>query len=152
MAPPIRVAIIGLSANAITDWAARSHLPYLLSATGQAKYQIVALCNSSKAAAQRSIKAFDLPAETRAYGSPEDLAADPDVQLVICSTRADKHYETTLPSIKAGKDVFVEWPLAQSAAKAEELTAAARASGSRTIVGLQVSKPRAVLQDCVRMS
>ncbi|OTA92250.1 hypothetical protein M434DRAFT_74944 [Hypoxylon sp. CO27-5] len=137
MVPPIRVAIIGLSANAITDWASRAHLPYFLSSVGRSKYQIVALCNSSKASAERSIKMFGLPAGTRAYGSPEDLAADPDVQLVVCCTRADKHYETTLPSIKAGKDVFVEWPLAQNAVKAEELTTAAKESGSRTIVGLQ---------------
>lgn len=138
MVPPIRVAIIGLSANAITDWASRAHLPYFLSSVGRSKYQIVALCNSSKASAERSIKMFGLAPGTRAYGSPGDLAADPDVQLVVCCTRADKHYETTLPSIKAGKDVLIEWPLAQNAAKAEELTAAAKESGSRTIVGLQV--------------
>ncbi|KAK7754966.1 hypothetical protein SLS62_003050 [Diatrype stigma] len=137
MAPQIRVAIIGLSTNAITDWASRVHLPYFQSAVGRSKYQIVALCNSSKEAAERSIKTYGLPAETRAYGSPQDLAADADVQLVVCCTRVDKHHETILPSIKAGKDVFVEWPFAQNAAKAEELTTASKASGSRTIVGLQ---------------
>ncbi|RYP43852.1 hypothetical protein DL768_009632 [Monosporascus sp. mg162] len=115
---PIRVAIIGLSADAITDWAARVHLPYLLSPAGRARFHIIALCNSSVEAAKRSIKTFHLPSETRAYGSPDDLAADPDVQLVICSTRVDKHYETSLPSVKAGKDVFVEWPLAENAVKA----------------------------------
>lgn len=136
---PIRVAIIGLSANAITDWASRAHLPYLLSPSGRSKFQIVALLNSSVAAAKKSIEVFNLSPETRAYGSPEDLAADPDVQLVLCSTRVDKHYETSLPSVKAGKDVFVEWPLAENGAKAGELAKAAREAGGRTIVGLQVS-------------
>jgi predicted dehydrogenase len=139
MVTPIRVAFIGLSANAVTDWASRVHLPYFLSPVGRSKFQIVALCNSSKASAERSIKTFGLPAGTRAYGSPEDLAADPDVQLVICATRADKHYETTMPSLKAGKDVLVEWPLAQNAAKAAEMAKTAKEFGSRTIVGLQVS-------------
>ncbi|RYP68213.1 hypothetical protein DL771_006813 [Monosporascus sp. 5C6A] len=134
---PIRVAIIGLSAHAITDWAARVHLPYLLSPAGRARFHIIALCNSSVEAAKRSIKKFHLPSETRAYGSPEDLAADPDVQLVICCTRVDKHYETSLPSVKAGKDVFVEWPLAENAVKAGELAKAAKEAGGRTIVGLQ---------------
>jgi len=134
---PIRVAIIGLSANAITDWASRVHLPYLLSPAGRARFQIFALLNSSVAAAEKSIKVFNLPPETRAYGSPEDLAADPDVQLVICATRVDKHYETSLPSVKAGKDVFVEWPLAENAVKAGELAKAAKEAGGRTVVGLQ---------------
>lgn len=142
MVPPTRVAIIGLSTNAITDWASRVHLPYFLSSVGRSKFQIVALCNSSKEAAERSIKTYGLPAETRAYGSPEDLAADPDVQLVVCCTRVDKHYETILPSVKAGKDVFVEWPFAQNADQAEELTTAAKESGSSTIVGLQVRSPQ----------
>ncbi|KAK8004478.1 hypothetical protein PG989_004197 [Apiospora arundinis] len=137
MVPPIRVAIIGLSANAITDWAARVHLPYFLSPVGRAKYQIVALCNSSKGAAERSIKMFGLDPRARAYGSPEDLAADPDVQLVVCCTRVDKHYETVLPSVQAGKDVFVEWPLAENAIKAAKLNQAAKEAGGRTIVGLQ---------------
>ncbi|KAH8589794.1 hypothetical protein B0O99DRAFT_599593 [Bisporella sp. PMI_857] len=136
---PIRVAIIGLSAGAITDWASRAHLPYLLSQKGKARFQIVALLNSSVAAAEKSIKVFNLPPETRAYGSPEDLAADPDVQLVLCSTRVDKHYETSLPSVKAGKDVFIEWPLAENAVKAAELVKAAKEGGGRTVVGLQAS-------------
>ena len=42
-----------------------------------------------------------------------------------------------MPSIKAGKDVFVEWPLAANLQQAEEMLAAAKQSGSKTIVGLQ---------------
>lgn len=135
---PIRVAIIGLSANATTDWAQRAHLPYLLSPRGRERFQIFALCNSSVAAAKKSIKAFHLPPATRAYGSPEDLAADSDVQLVICATRVDKHYDTSMPSVRAGKDVFIEWPLAENAVRTDELLKAADKAGGRTIVGLQV--------------
>ncbi|KAH7303889.1 hypothetical protein BKA65DRAFT_602262 [Rhexocercosporidium sp. MPI-PUGE-AT-0058] len=134
---PIRVAIIGLSANATTDWAQRAHLPYLLSPRGRERFQIFALCNSSVAAAEKSIKVFQLPPATRAYGSPEDLAADPDVQLVVCATRVDKHYDTSMPSVKAGKDVFIEWPLAENAVRTDELLKAAEKAGGRTIVGLQ---------------
>lgn len=129
---PIRVAIVGLSANAITGWASRAHLPYLLSAAGKARFEIIALCNSSVASAKRAIAVFRLPIQTRAYGTPEDLAADRDVQLVINCTRVDLHHETTLPSIRAGKDVFVEWPLAENVAKAAELTSAAREAGGKT--------------------
>lgn len=134
---PIRVAMIGLSASAATSWASDAHLPYLLSARGRQKFAIVALCNSSVEAARRAIETYKLPSETRAYGDPTALASDPDVELVVCCTRVDLHHQTTMPSVEAGKDVFIEWPLAQDAARARELAAAARASGSRTLVGLQ---------------
>ncbi|KAI1767909.1 NAD(P)-binding protein [Hypoxylon sp. FL1150] len=136
---PIRTAIIGLSISAPNNWARHAHLPYLLSPEGKAKFQIVALCNSSVDAAQHAIDFFQLSPETRAYGDPEALAADPDVQLVVCATRADKHYETILPSVRRGKDAYVEWPLAQNAALAGELAALAREKGKegRTMVGLQ---------------
>ncbi|KZL78866.1 oxidoreductase family protein [Colletotrichum incanum] len=134
---PIRVGIIGLSSTATTAWASRAHLPYLLSPRGRSKYTITALCNSSVDAARRAIKAYDLPAETKAYGSPADLAADPDVDFVVVSTRVDQHYDTAIPSVKAGKSVYVEWPLAQDAEHARELADAARESGARTAVGVQ---------------
>ncbi|KAK9414042.1 hypothetical protein SUNI508_11368 [Seiridium unicorne] len=134
---PIRTAIIGLSSNAVTNWASQAHLPYLLSPEGRSKFEIIALCNSSVDAAKKSVKAFDLSPETRAYGSPDDLAADPDVQLVVVSTRVDKHYETALPNLKTGKNVYVEWPLAENLARAEELAQLAKEKGVKTVVGLQ---------------
>lgn len=137
---PIRVGIIGLSGGAKTSWASRAHLPYLLpspKSPNNGKYELIALCNSSVEAAQRAIKHYALPATTKAYGSPNDLAADAEVDLVVCATRVDLHYETTKPSIENGKDVFVEWPLCSNAEQAEELTSLARKSGSKTVVGLQ---------------
>lgn len=108
------------------------------------KYEIVALCNSSVASAEAAIKAHNLPSTTKAYGSPADLAADADVDLVVCSVRVDRHYETILPSLKAGKDVYCEWPLGKNLAEAEELTRVARQKGIRTMVGLQAVKGMAV--------
>ena len=43
-----------------------------------------------------------------------DLAADPDVQLVVCSIRVDKHYTVCKAALAAGKDVFSEWPLGKN--------------------------------------
>ncbi|KAL5095455.1 hypothetical protein Trisim1_000230 [Trichoderma cf. simile WF8] len=134
---PIRTAIIGLSSTATTSWASAAHLPYLLSARGRAKYQIVALCNSSVDSAKRAIEVFKLPPETKAYGNPQDVADDKDIDLVVVSTRVDVHYETALPSVKAGKQVYVEWPLSHDVAHAKELVDAARVAGGRTLVGNQ---------------
>jgi predicted dehydrogenase len=150
---PLRTALIGLSASAATSWAAAAHLPALLSETGQSKFAIKALLNSSVEAAKSAVEHYKLPADTKTYGSPEDLAADSDIDLVICNTRVDKHYEVIIPSIRAGKDVFVEWPIAGKKEHVEEIVRAAQQSGSRVAVGLQrrwnpiVSKVRELVKD-----
>ncbi|KAJ4207663.1 hypothetical protein NW759_013893 [Fusarium solani] len=149
---PIRLGIIGLSAHP-GSWAAAAHLPYLLSPHGKAHYKIVALCNSSTESAHSAIKTLGLPSDTRAYGNPSDLAQDINVDLVVCSTRVDRHYITIKPSILAGKAVFVEWPLASNTSQARELASLARRQSIRSVVGLQgpatapISAARKVLED-----
>ena len=134
---PVHAALIGLSSSAVTSWASAAHLPALLTPTGRSKITISALLNSSVDAAKSAIQKYDLPAETKAYGTPEDLAADPDIDLVICNTRVDKHYETIISSVKAGKDVYLEWPIAAKQEHIDELVESAKRSGSRVAVGLQ---------------
>lgn len=129
---PIRVGFLGLSK---AGWARNAHLPFLKSSE---KYQIVAICNSSVESSEAAIKLYDLPAETKAYGDPEgqspsaqhcgqaanakkDLAKDSNIDLVVCSVRVDRHLLTISPSLKAGKDVYVEWPLGKNLAEAQEL-------------------------------
>ena len=135
---PICVGIIGLgkSANPLAPgaWAALAHLPGLLSSPN---HKIVALANSTISSAQNSIKYHNLPSDVKAYGSPEDLAADPDVDLIVCSVIVTKHYMLTKPALLAGKDVYVEWPLGATTAEAEELTALAKEKGVKTVVGVQ---------------
>ena len=132
---PIRVALIGLSAKAIASWAANAHLPYLQSARGKAHYEIVALLNSSVAAAEAARTTFNLPSTVKAYGDPHALAADPDVDLVVDNTRTDVHFPTIEPSVKAGKAVFVEWPLTESLERSTSLTNGGRLNDS--LIGLQ---------------
>lgn len=135
---PIRLAIIGLSSSAVTSWASSAHIPYLLSARGRTKYNIVALCNSSVDSAKKAIRAYDLDVDkTRAYGDPAALAADPDIDLVLCCTRVDTHYDLIKPSIEAGKAVFVEWPLTHDVARSRELADLAARKDIHTMVGLQ---------------
>ncbi|KAK0109430.1 hypothetical protein ONS95_002124 [Cadophora gregata] len=136
---PIRVALIGLSSTPAdqyegTNWAASAHLPYLLKSP---HFEIAALLNSSVESAQRSIEKHGLPGSVKAYGRPEDVAADPSISLVVCNTRVDRHFSTVKPSIIAGKDVFVEWPLEKNLEIAKEMSELAKKHGGRTIVGLQ---------------
>lgn len=143
---PIRVALIGLSQSAKTSWASQAHLPYLLSERGRQRYKIVALCNSSQEAAKKAISFYELPSDVKAYGSPKELADDPDIDLVACATRVDVHYDTIKPSVIAGKNVFVEWPLAENVSRATELAEAAKQSGSSTLIGLQARVAPSILK------
>ncbi|KAI0835230.1 NAD(P)-binding protein [Hypoxylon sp. FL0890] len=131
----IRVALVGLSSSAKTSWAAEGHLPYLLSPRGRAHYKIVALLNSSIPAAEAARLHFDLPSDVKAFGDPNALASDPDVDLVVCCTRVDTHGLTTGPSLRAGKAVYIEWPLVEDYQKAFALTEKKRLDNS--IIGLQ---------------
>ncbi|KAF2967698.1 hypothetical protein GQX73_g5875 [Xylaria multiplex] len=132
---PIRVALIGLSASAKVNWAEQGHLPYLHSAQGRSHYELVALLNSSVEAAVAARAHFKLPPTVKTYGSPDDLARDKDVDLVVCNTRVDTHVLTSSASLTAGKAVFIEWPLAENYEAALALTGARRIDHS--IIGLQ---------------
>ncbi|KAK0119923.1 transcription regulator gal80 [Cadophora gregata] len=130
--PPIRVGFLGLSSS---GWAPGAHLPFLKHSD---KYQIVAICNSSVESSKAAIKKYELPENTRAYGDPEELAKDKDVDLVVCSVRVDRHLATVSPSLRAGKNVFVEWPLGKNLAEAKELLRLKNEGGVKTaVVGLQ---------------
>jgi predicted dehydrogenase len=63
------------------------------------------------------------------------------VELVVCSVRVDKHLPTVAPSLKAGKNVFVEWPLGKSAEEARQLLQLKNEGRVKTaVVGLQARK------------
>lgn len=136
---PIRVGLIGLgtsSAIAITGaWGVNGHLRPIQGLSEQ--YEIVAVANSSVESAQRSIEVHKLPTSTKAYGNPEDIAADPNVDLVVVSVEVGKHYFLTMPALKHKKAVFVEWPLAANVGEAEEMTKLASENGVKGMVGLQ---------------
>ena len=109
-------------------------------------YHILALCNSSLESTKAAIKAHDLPTSTRAYSSPEELAADKDIDLIVVSTRVDTHYGLAKMAVNAGKNTYVEWPLGSNAEQARELVALAQEKGVKTVTGLQGRREPAVLK------
>lgn len=132
---PVRVVFIGLSSKPqLLGWLKNVHLPYFKS---HSDYEIVGLLNSSVDAAKSAIEQNDLPASTKVYASPQALADDPDVDMVVCTLASHRIRDAIFPSVCAGKAVYTEWPFARNLVEAEELTAAARESGARTAVGLQ---------------
>jgi predicted dehydrogenase len=99
-------------------------------------YKIVALQNSTKASAEASAKAYGLT-DVATYGSPDELAADPNVDMVIVCVKVPEHAALSEPALRAKKDVFIEWPLGRDLAEAERLTKLARENEIKTLVGLQ---------------
>ena len=133
---PIRVGLIGLSTISSPHvpgaWAVLAHLPALQE---NPSYAITALCNSSIASAEASIAHHKLGSHVRAYGDPEDLAQDPDVDLIVISVQVTKHLKLAKPALLAKKDVFVEWPLGASTSEAEELNNLAKMANLKTKEG-----------------
>lgn len=135
---PIKIGLVGLSTSSTaTNWAVLAHLPYLQSDHGRNLYEIIALCNSSVESARKSVKHFGLAESIKTYGSPEDLAADPDVELVVCVVGVKSHYDVCLPAVKAGKHVYTELPFATNMKQMQELKDEADRVGVRTIMGCQ---------------
>ncbi|CAM1510623.1 Fc.00g009580.m01.CDS01 [Cosmosporella sp. VM-42] len=136
---PTRVGLVGLSPNGATttqlsNWGVLAHMKPILHSP---KYELVAVCNSSVESARKSIAFHRLPDTVKAYGSPEDLANDPNVDLVVVSVNVGKHFILTKPALLKNKQVIVEWPLGASLQEAEELTQLAKQQGVKTAVGLQ---------------
>ena len=65
----------------------------------------------------------------KAYGSYDELLADPDVEAVYIPLPNDLHCEWSVRALQAGKHVLCEKPLAVSEAQAKEMFAAAEAGG-----------------------
>ncbi|WP_058302339.1 Gfo/Idh/MocA family protein [Gorillibacterium timonense] len=86
------------------------------------------------AVAARSLsKAEEFAAEhsiPRAYGSYEELAQDPEVDIVYIGTIHPAHKENLLLCLKAGKSVLCEKPFTMTAAEAEVAARAAEENGA----------------------
>lgn len=65
----------------------------------------------------------------RGYGSYEQLAADPEVDVIYVASLHNDHYPSAKLCLEAGKAVLVEKPLTVSPEQTEELIALARNRG-----------------------
>jgi dihydrodiol dehydrogenase / D-xylose 1-dehydrogenase (NADP) len=87
----------------------------------------------SKASADRFADALDIP---RRYASYEDLAGDPDVDVVYVATPNVFHEENVALCLKSGKAVLCEKPLTVNAREAERLVGLAREMGLFLMEGM----------------
>lgn len=129
-ASPIRVGIIGLSAN--RGWASDAHLPSLRALSDQ--YEVTALSASSDESAKAAGEKYGI---ANAYGSAEDLVNDPNVDLVVVAVKVPEHDRLVRAALNAGKHVYCEWPLGKNEQEAIALDALAKEKGLRGVIGLQ---------------
>jgi predicted dehydrogenase len=90
------------------------------------------ICDASEEA--RTRLATQLP-HARPSAELDELLDDPELEAVAVATHVPSHADLCLRVLAAGKHCFVEKPLAQSAAEAERVAAAARDAGRVLMVG-----------------
>ncbi len=87
-----------------------------------AHVEVVALASRNQASAQLMADRLRIP---QAYGSYEDLLADPDIDAVYIPLPNHLHVPWSLKALEAGKHVLCEKPIAMTAAEAQTLADAA---------------------------
>lgn len=87
---------------------------------------LVAVGSRAKERAQKFADTYGAP---HAHGSYEELAENPDVDVVYVATVQSRHMDDTLMYLEAGKHVLCEKPFALSEAQGRRMIDAARANG-----------------------
>lgn len=88
--------------------------------------QFVAIAEANKELADQKAAQLGIP---KAYGSYQELLADPEVQVVHNCTPNHLHYQVNKDILAAGKHVISEKPLAMNSQESRELVALAEQSG-----------------------
>ena len=127
----IKVGVIG------AGWMGRTHGTAFHNAVRvfgpePARLEIAAVADSNPALARDYAERLSVPRWTSDW---RDIVADKGIDVIDIATPNDMHPEMALAAIAAGKHVYCEKPMANSAAQAREMYQAARAAGCVTLVG-----------------
>src|SRR5438132_3727116 len=140
MTDKIRVGIVGATlTQGGSGWRANAHVPVLKALPN---YELKAVCTSHEDTAKASAAAFGAE---RAFHRFSDMAAHPEVDLIVVCVRGPGHRDLVMAGLQAGKPVFCEWPLGANLAEAEEMAGLARQRSLKTMVGLQARSDPTIL-------
>jgi UDP-N-acetylglucosamine 3-dehydrogenase len=119
----IRVGVIGLGRFGEVHCQAFANLPGV---------ELHALCTRNESRLKDFGRRFSV---NRLYADYSDLLADPGVDAVSVVTMWDQHAAPVIAALAAGKHVFVEKPLASTAAGCDAIVTAAAQSSAVCMVG-----------------
>ena len=106
----VRLGLVGLG------WVSQVfHLPVL---TKCQDVDIVAICDKDKSRARMIAERFGIP---RYYSDYEQMLAKEDLDAIDVATSTDAHLPITIAALEAGKDVFVEKPIARRYTEAVQM-------------------------------
>lgn len=125
----VRVGLVGADASG-RGWGPMVHIPAI---GALEKLELAAVCTSRPESAAAAADVYGV----RAFHDVNDLAAQPEIDLIAVVVRVPVHRAVVLPALDAGKHVFCEWPLGANPAEARQMAALAERKGVVTAVGLQ---------------
>jgi D-xylose 1-dehydrogenase (NADP+, D-xylono-1,5-lactone-forming) len=115
---PVRWGVMGCARIAI------NHLiPAMIQADGAV---VRAVASRTLSKAQEVARQFGVP---RAYGSYEELLANPDLEAIYIPLPNHLHKSWSIAAVRAGKHVLCEKPIALNSGEAREMQAAREATG-----------------------
>lgn len=122
MSEPVRWGVIGTAAIAVNRV-----LPAMQQASNA---RLVGVASRTKSKAEKVAAQFGA---NKAYGSYEELLADPEIEAVYIPLPNGLHAEWSIKAMRAGKDVLCEKPLTMNAAEARQVQQVRQETGKLTI-------------------
>ena len=129
MTNKLKLGLVGADAHG-RGWGPAAHVPAL---NGIEEIELAALCTSRPESAAAAAKNYGI----RTFHDINELAEQPDIDIISIVVRIPNHYEVVMAALNAGKHVFCEWPLGATLAETEEMASVAREIGVVTAIGLQ---------------
>jgi predicted dehydrogenase len=124
---PVRWGVLGAS-----NFALKVSLPGMIRGP---LTKFLALASRDTAKARAAAQSFGI---ARAYGSYEELLADPDIEIIYNPLPNHMHVEWSARAARAGKHVLCEKPIALNAKEAETLIAVQRETGKFVSEGFMI--------------
>lgn len=128
----IRLIGLGTSSKPINS-ALLTHLPYIQSTHGKSHCEIFTRYSLSAKIVKRAVEQSNLSDSIKTHEAPEDLANDPDLELVVCVADVESHYDLLLLAIGTGMSVYTGLPIALNMKQMQELIDSAEKNGIRTV-------------------
>ncbi len=119
----LKVGIFGYGFIAGVHAEALSHLPGV---------EVAAVCGPRREAASAFAEKYGIP---HAFTNPDDLLNVENLAGVLVDAPDAAHYDLVMRSLRAGKHIFCEKPLARTIGEAREVYEAATRANLRTVVG-----------------